>query len=52
VSFLSGGIGDRKRQIAVQGAGVPKRLKAHSISNFVTDSVSLHAHETYSMPKT
>jgi hypothetical protein len=52
VSFLSGGIGDSKRQKAVTGAGVPTRLKAHSISNFHTGSVDLMAHVEYRIPKT
>jgi hypothetical protein len=52
VSFLSGGIGESKRQKAVTGAGVPKRLKAHSISNFHTGSVDLMAHVEYTIPKT
>ena len=50
VSFLSGGIGKSEDSICVQGSGVPKRLKGHSISNFVTDKVSLIAHETYTLP--
>ena len=52
VSFLSGGIGESKRQKAVTGAGVPTRLKAHSISNFHTGSVDLMAHVEYQIPKT
>jgi hypothetical protein len=52
VSFLSGGIGESKRQKAVTGAGVPKRLKAHSISNFHTGSIDLMAHVEYTIPKT
>ena len=50
VSFLSGGIGKSEDSICVQGSGVPKRLKGHSISNFVTDKVSLITHETYTVP--
>jgi hypothetical protein len=50
VSFLSGGIGKSEDSICVQGSGVPKRLKGHSISNFVTDKVSLITHETYTIP--
>jgi hypothetical protein len=47
VSFLSGGYGNGKE---IVGPGVPKRLKAHSISNFVTDKVVLVNHEKYTIP--
>jgi hypothetical protein len=50
VSFLSGGIGDAKRQKAVTGAGVPTRLAAHSLSNFISDSVVRDIHDTYTLP--
>jgi hypothetical protein len=50
VSFLSGGIGDSKRQKAVTGAGVPTRLDAHSLSNFISDSVVRDIHDTYTLP--
>jgi hypothetical protein len=50
VSFLSGGIGDSKRQKAVTGAGVPTRIAAHSLSNFISDTVVRDAHDTYTLP--
>ena len=50
VSFLTGGIGKSDEQICVTGAGVPNRLQAHTIGNFITAAVELVAHETYSLP--
>jgi hypothetical protein len=50
VSFLTGGIGKSEEQFCITGTGVPDRLKAHTIGNFVTSTVELEAHETYSLP--
>ena len=50
VSFLTGGIGKSDEQFCITGTGVPDRLKAHTIGNFVTSHVELIAHETYTLP--
>ena len=50
VSFLTGGIGKSEEQFCITGTGVPDRLKAHTIGNFVTTHVELVAHETYTLP--
>jgi hypothetical protein len=50
VSFLTGGIGKSEEQFCITGTGVPDRLKAHTIGNFVTTKVELVAHETYTLP--